>query len=76
MKLKFAFAVAASRILIGNPLAAIPNNDLSRAVLLRWNHAFEIGVIQRMIFHVYRQAFVFGIQARTLGHRPAFQHTL
>ena len=53
--------------------AAVPDHDGARAVAARGDAAFEIGVIERMIFDVDGEALVVGIERRALGDSPGFQ---
>src|SRR5690242_12311371 len=36
--------------------------------------AFEIRVVQRVVFHLHRKALIVRIEARPLGYRPAPEH--
>ena len=58
------------------PCAAIPDIDMSGAVLTGWNVAFESRVIERVILDFDRKPpFADGF-ARTFWNRPALQHAI
>ena len=59
------FGIAFARIASRNPVAAIPFDHRSGAILILRNHSFEITVFERMIFHMNREAFVAGIETST-----------
>ncbi len=76
LELETAFLERFLRIALGNPRAAVPEHHGARAVLLRRNHAFEIAVLDRVIFDVHREPLVVGIEARSFRHRPTEQHAV
>ncbi len=76
LKLQFAGSITRPRVADGLPRTAVPDDDRTRAILLRWNHAFEAGVRQRMILNLYRQALLRRVKAGSLGYCPAFQRTI
>ena len=43
---------------------------------MRGDHAFEIAVIERMIFDLDGQALDPGVEARAFRHRPALEHAI
>ena len=55
------------------PQPAIPHLHGAAAVLALRNRAFEVAVVERMIFHLDGQAFVRRIHRRPLGHRPRLE---
>jgi hypothetical protein len=55
------------------PETAIPHLYRAAAVLALGDGAFEVAVVQRMIFHLHRQAFVSRIDRRPLGDGPRFE---
>src|SRR5437868_13573348 len=65
-----------SRVIGGSPLAAIPDIDVSRAVLPGRNVALEVCVVERVIFDVNREPALAHFLARSFGHRPTFQDTI
>ena len=74
VELELALAVALDRILLGNPGAAVPQEDGARAVLLRRDHAFEVAVLDGMVLDVHREALVVRVEARAFRHGPAQEH--
>ena len=77
---EFEFAVA--KCLLGifvterRPEAAIPQHHRAAAVLAFGNGAFEIAVVEGMVFDFDRQPLVIGIDRRTLGNRPGLEHAV
>ena len=71
-EVQLAFSICALRIL-AVPIAAIPNHDGAAAVLALRNGAFEVAVIQRMVFDLDREPLVVGIEGRALGDGPGFE---
>src|SRR5256885_893602 len=65
------FALGQLRRLIG---ATIPEHDGAAAVLTVWDDALERVVFDWMIFDLYREPLVGGIQTRPLRHCPALHH--
>ena len=61
-------------ILVRGVHAAVPDDHPSGAVLLLRDHAFEGGVLEGMILDLDRHALVAGVERRTLGNGPGFQH--
>ncbi len=73
---EFDFTRAVCRLgiaVFGNPVAAVPDHDGAAAVLALGNGSFEVGVFDRVIFDLDRQTFLRGVEAGTLGDRPAFE---
>src|SRR5690349_534866 len=66
-------AIARVCVSLRLPCTLVPDHNASGAILIRWNRAFEAGVLQRMVFDMNREAFVAGIQTRALRHRPALE---
>jgi len=71
-KVQLAFPIGAIRI-FAIPMATIPDHHGAAAVLALWNGAFKVAVIQGMIFDFDREAFVVGVEGRTLGDRLGFE---
>ena len=71
-KVQLAFPICALRIL-AIPMAAIPDHHGAAAVLALWDRAFEVAVIQRMVFDLDREPLVVGIEGRALGDGPGFE---
>src|SRR5690606_25324565 len=53
--------------------AAVPDDDLARAVLSGRDHAFERGIVERMVLGHHRQALVGRVERRALGHGPGLE---
>ncbi|MNF87253.1 hypothetical protein D3C84_697160 [compost metagenome] len=75
-ELEPALGVGLGRILLGNPHASVPDDDITGTVVAFGDATFKGGVIQRMVFDMHRQALDLGVQRRSLGHRPAFERTV
>ena len=58
---------------IGRIDAAIPDDHFARAVLARWNHAFERGIVERMILGLHGQSFLARVERRPFGNGPRLQ---
>jgi hypothetical protein len=64
------------RIVERLPRAAIPHEHRAAAVLALRDHAFERGVLERMVLGLDRHAAVARDEARTLRNRPALEHAV
>src|SRR2546427_65309 len=62
--------------ILGGIDAGIPNHHCAAAVFAFGNHAFEVGVIDRMILDLHRKTFDVWIHRRAFGHGPRFQNTV
>ncbi len=58
---------------VGLPIAAVPELHCAAAILALRNGAFKIAVIERMIFHLNREALVVRIERGTAGDRPGLE---
>src|SRR5262245_41422435 len=58
---------------MARPEAAIPKHDRTAAVFTLRNDAFEVAIIERMIFGLDGKSFVFGIERRPLGYGPRLE---
>src|SRR3954447_9303769 len=58
------------------PIAAVPEQDSPAAILAFGNGAFEVAVVERMIFDLDGQPLVTRIERWAFGHRPGFEHTV
>src|SRR5437660_7170640 len=58
------------------PCAAIPDIDMSGAVLTGWNVAFESRVIERVVLDFDGKPPLADVFARTFWNRPALQHAI
>ncbi len=67
---------ALGRILQRHPRAPVPHDDGARTVVARGNHAFEVGILHRVVLHVRRETLVRRVVRRPLGHRPRFEHAV
>src|SRR5262249_25335719 len=56
------------------PGAAIPEKHGAATVLALGDDALEAAVLHRVILDVHRQPLVRGIEARSLGDRPALEN--
>ncbi|MNP00467.1 hypothetical protein D3C76_922580 [compost metagenome] len=61
-KAQLAFGVGLAGVAFGFPDAAVPDDDVACAVVAFGNVAFEIGVVQGVIFDMHGQAAHFGVQ--------------
>src|SRR5258708_3430284 len=59
--------------IVGFPVAAIPKLHGAATILALRNGAFEIAIIERVIFHLHREALVARIERRPLRDRPGFE---
>src|ERR1700688_3931331 len=71
----FAFLELLScvEVALGGKRSAVPNHYGSGSVAAFGNFAFEAAVLQRMVFGLDREAFVSGVERRTLRHCPGLQ---
>ncbi|MCY1516203.1 hypothetical protein D9M68_508230 [compost metagenome] len=67
---------ARTRVADRRPRAAVPDNDRAGTVLFRWNLAFEIRIVERMVFDMDGHALFGRVVAGPLGHGPAQQHAV
>src|SRR5262245_32336513 len=61
------------RVAVCRPAAAVPDDDAAGAILAFGNAALELGVIERMVLDMHREALVLWRQARAPGDGPALQ---
>src|SRR5215510_2575699 len=73
---ELALAQRFGRILIASPEAAIPQHDRAAAIFALRNAAFEITVIERVVFGFHGKALVLGIERGTLGHGPRLENAI
>ncbi len=71
-----AIAERVAMVLVRRIHAAIPDDDIAGAVLLRGNHALERAVVERMVLDLDREALVAVLQRRPLRHRPGLEHAV
>lgn len=64
---------AGGDVLDGHPRSFVPHDRGSGAVLPLRNHTLELGVVERMRFHVHGEPLVRGIGRWPFGHRPRLQ---
>jgi hypothetical protein len=55
------------------PVATVPKLNRPAAILSFRNRAFEVAVVERVIFNFDRQALVVRVERRTSRHRPRFE---
>ena len=63
-------APAVGRLRLGGPGAPVPDDDVAAAVLALRDHALEVEVLDRVVFHVHGHAPGARVERRTLGHGP------
>src|SRR6266850_3084076 len=74
MQRKFQIALLEAPLrVVGFPIAAVPELHGAAAILVLWNGAFEIAVVQWMIFHLHRQPLVMRIQRGAARDRPGLE---
>ena len=56
--------------IVAAPGAAIPQLHGAAAILAFWNRAFEVAIVERMVFDLDGEALVFRIERGAAGHRP------
>ena len=61
-------------ILERHPAPAVPDNDRPRAVIAFGDEPLEVPVLERVVFHVDRQALVGRVGGGPLGNRPGREH--
>ena len=64
------------RIAFGCPVAFVEDLHLAGAVVAFRDLAFEAGVVQRMILDLHGQTLGAGVETRSLGNRPTFEHAV
>src|SRR6202007_543299 len=75
-ELQFALTEASTDVfkpLLGCPVAPIPKHHRAAAILPFRNCSLEVAVVERMVFHLHRQAPVVRIERRALWHRPGVE---
>ena len=71
-ELEVALLVSGFRIL-GLPIAAVPELHRAAAILALRDRAFEIAVIERMVFHLHRQPLVMRVERGAACHCPGLE---
>src|SRR5688572_16695172 len=74
MKFQFARAQSGCGIAFWHPVATIPDLHRPATVFPFRNHALKSTVLQRMVFHLHREAFFFWVETRPFWNRPTFEH--
>ncbi len=59
---------------IGDPGPQVPQHHRSAAIFALGDDPLEIAIVERMILGTHGEAVFARVQARPLGHGPAFQH--
>ena len=59
-----------------DPLAAVPDDDGARAVVVGRDDALEVDVVDGVVLDVHREALVGGVRRRPLRHGPRLQHAV
>ena len=67
---------ALAGIAVGRPEAAVPEHDGAAAILALGDGAFEVAVIERVIFGLDGKPLVAGVERGALGHRPGLEHAI
>lgn len=73
---QLAVAIAGLGIFVWHPHATVPDDNGAGAIVAGRNYAFEIGVVERMIFDMHGHALDGWVEARSLGHGPAFERAI
>src|SRR5260221_128345 len=55
------------------PVAPGPEHDRAAAIPAFWERAFEVTIVQRVVFHLHGQTLVLGIERRSLGHSTGLE---
>src|ERR1700746_2061200 len=76
LEVEFSLGEPLVRIALRRPRAAIPDQHGAAAVLALRDGAFEVLIVDRMIFHFHREALLAGHEARSLGDGPALEHAV
>ena len=61
-------------ILDGPPAPEIPDDHGAGPVVPLGDHAFEVGVLDRVVLHLHREPLLGRVERGSLGHRPREQH--
>ena len=72
-KLEVAALIAGLGVALGVPVTAVPDDHGAAAVLALRDRPLEFGVLDGVILDVDGEALIGGVEARTLGDRPAQQ---
>src|SRR5262245_8974937 len=73
---ELALAQRLGRVLIARPETTIPQHDGAATILALRNGAFEVTVIERMIFGFDGKPPVLGIKRGALGHGPRLEDAI
>jgi hypothetical protein len=57
-------------------IAAIPNHDCAAAILAFRNSAFEVAVVQRVVFDLDRKSLVMRVERGAFGDGPGFEDAI
>ena len=60
----------------GTPPPTVPDDDVAAAVLAGRDHAFEVGVLDRVVLDLDREPADARVERRPLGHGPADEHAV
>ena len=75
MKFELALEQSRARIALRCPHPAVPDFDVTGAIMPSRNGACEFSVLQRMVLHMYGETPLGRIEARAFGNGPARQNT-
>ena len=75
-KLMWPFFIIGGRIAMRDPLALVPDDHRTGAVLALGDDALERGVVERVVLDMDGQPLLRRVEARPARHRPAPQHAV
>ncbi|MNZ43557.1 hypothetical protein D3C78_611620 [compost metagenome] len=75
-KAQLALGIGLVCVTLWLPDATVPDDHIAGAIVTLRDTAFEIGVVERVILYVHRQASHLGVQGGPFGDGPAFQRTV
>lgn len=76
LEIEMSFHQPFFRVFEGSPDSAIPESHRATTILSLRDRAFEITVVQRMIFDLNCETFLTRDKAWSFCHCPAFQNTI
>jgi hypothetical protein len=76
LELEVAFGQLSVWVVIGRPAAAVPDDDAASTVFALGDAPLELGIVERVVLDMHREALVVGREARAPGDGPALQDTV
>ncbi len=76
IEIQMAFGETFVRIADRRPMAAIPEDDIAAAIFALRNRAFEVAIVERMIFDMDGEPLFARHEARAARDGPAFQNAV